>query len=103
LSAATPFSGGMGIRCLCGAAAGAELVIGSMFGRNENRDGMQARALAKKFNETFAQKYKVNCCKVLSAGFDFHSPERKAHCINMVNDSAEIVENLINANVKASK
>jgi len=100
LNAATSFSGGMGIRCLCGAVAGAQLVIGSMFGKNENRDGMKARALAKEFNEIFAKKYKVNCCKVLSAGFDFHSPERKSHCLNMVNDASEIVENLIKANIE---
>ena len=57
-----------------------------------------ARALAKEFNETFAQKYKVNCCKVLSAGFDFHSPERKQHCSGMVSDCAVILEDIIKAN-----
>ncbi len=100
LSAATAFSGGMGVRCLCGTVAGSQLVIGSMFGKNEQKDGMQARALAKQFNEKFSQKYKVNCCKVLSAGFDFHSPERKTHCTNIVNDAAEIVENIITSNIK---
>ena len=38
LSAATPFSGGMGIRCLCAAVAGSQIIIGSMFGKNEERD-----------------------------------------------------------------
>ena len=96
LMCATPFSGGMGIRCLCGAVAGAQLVIGSIYGKNKDQDGMQARALAKAFNEKFAQKYKVNCCKVLSAGFkDFHSPERKQHCTQKVNDSSEILESLL--------
>lgn len=97
LSVATSFSGGMGVRCLCGAVAGAQLVIGALYGRNnDNRDGMQARALAKEFNERFSKKYKVNCCKVLSAGFsDFHSPERKQHCTSMVNDSCEILDSLL--------
>lgn len=99
LSVATSFSGGMGIRCLCGAVAGAQIVIGSMYGKNDERDGMQARALAKQFNEKFAAKYKVNCCKVLSAGFEFHSPERKQHCCNMVNDSCEILENILKENL----
>ena len=99
LMCATPFSGGMGVRCLCGAVAGSMLVIGSMFGKNEKQDGMKARALAKEFNERFSQKYKVNCCKVLSAGFEFHSPERKAHCLNMVNDAAELTEKLIKENI----
>ena len=95
LCSASPFGGGMGVRCLCGAVAGSLLVTGSMFGRNDERDGMEARALAKEFNEKFSQKYKVNCCKVLSSGFEFHSPERKAHCMNMVNDASELTENII--------
>lgn len=99
LSVATSFSGGMGIRCLCGAVAGAQIVIGSMFGKNDERDGMQARALAKQFNEKFAEKYKVNCCKVLSAGFEFHSAERKQHCSSMVGDSCDILENILKENL----
>ena len=100
LSIATPFSGGMGVRCLCGAVAGAMLVIGSAYGKNEDNDGMKARALAKQYNEKFSQKYKVNCCKVLSAGFqDFHSAERKHHCCSMVNDSYIILEELLKENV----
>ena len=101
LSAATPFSGGMGVRCLCGAVAGSMLVIGSKYGKNNiDRDGMTARKLAKEFNEKFSQKYKVNCCKVLSAGFqDFHSYERKHHCCSMVNDSCEILENILQENL----
>ena len=98
VSIATSFSGGMSSRCLCGAVAGSQMVIGSMYGKNAERDGKKARALAKEFNETFAQKYKVNCCKVLSAGFDFHSPERKQHCSGMVSDCAVILEDIIKAN-----
>lgn len=101
LAVATSFSGGMGVRCLCGAVAGSQMVIGAMYGRNAERDGKKARALAKEFNEKFAEKYKVNCCKVLSKGFDFHSPERKQHCTSMVNDCAVILENIINANKEA--
>ena len=83
---------------LCGAVAGAQIVIGGMFGKTAERDGMQARKMAKQFNEMFAEKYKVNCCKVLSAGFDFHSQERKNHCTNMVGDSCEILENILSNN-----
>ena len=98
LSVATSFSGGMGVRCLCGAVAGAQIVIGGLYGKNSDRDGLKARALAKQFNEKFAQKYKVNCCKVLSAGFkDFHSPERKQHCTSMVSDSIKILEEILEA------
>ena len=101
LAIATSFSGGMGVRCLCGAVAGSQMVIGAMFGKNNERDGKKARALAKEFNEKFAQKYKVNCCKVLSAGYDFHSPERKQHCSDMVLDCAVIIDEIIEANKTA--
>ncbi len=103
LSIATSFSGGMGVRCLCGAVAGAQMIIGAMYGKNTQRDGKKARALAKEFNETFTKKYKVNCCKVLSAGFsDFHSKERREHCANMVNDCAVILEDIIKSNQEIS-
>lgn len=103
LAIATSFSGGMGVRCLCGAVAGSQMVIGAMYGKNQERDGKKARALAKQFNETFAQKYKVNCCKVLSAGFDdFHSKERREHCAGMVADCAIILEDIIKANQEAN-
>ena len=103
LCAATPFSGGMGIRCLCGAVAGTELVIGAMFGRTSDRDGMKARAISKEFNEKFAEKHKVNCCKVLSAGFDFHSPERKQHCLKLVQETAELAEETIKHAMKETE
>lgn len=98
LAVATPFSGGMGVRCVCGAVSGAMIVLGSMFGRNDERDSSKGRSLAKEFNEKFSAKYKVNCCKVLSAGYEMHSAERKQHCTHMVHDSGEILESLIKEN-----
>ncbi len=99
LSVATAFSGGMGVKCLCGAVSGSVLVIGSIFGKNEERDGLKARALSKQFNEKFAEKYKVNCCKVLSKGFEFSSSERKQHCSSMVGDCCDILENILKENL----
>ena len=46
ISIATSFSGGMGSGCLCGAVAGAQMVIGLLHGKNKDN---QARALAKEF------------------------------------------------------
>lgn len=86
---ATSFSGGMSSRCVCGAVAGAQLVIGFNHGKTKDNT---ARILAKEFYERFTKKHKVACCKVLSSGFnDFHSQERKAHCTNMVADASEIL------------
>ncbi len=89
LSAATSFSGGMGQGCLCGAIAGSQMVIGYIHGKGKTE---KARALAKEFIEEFKKNHKATCCRVLTAGFDFHSPERKAHCVNMVYDCAKILE-----------
>ena len=93
VSIATSFSAGMSSRCLCGAVAGAQMVIGLLHGKNKDNT---ARALSKEFYERFTKTHKVACCKVLSSGFaDFHSPERKAHCTNMVNDCAKILDEMI--------
>ena len=100
LPAATSFSGGMGVGCLCGAIAGAQMVIGSQFGRdniygNENLARVKAKELAQKFME----KHKATCCRVLTRGMEFSGPNRKAHCTNMVDDCQKLVEELIKVEV----
>ncbi len=93
VSIATSFSGGMSSRCLCGAVAGSQMVLGLLHGKNKDNT---ARNLAKEFYERFTLIHKVACCKVLSAGFkDFHSPERKNHCTNMVADCAKILDSML--------
>lgn len=92
LSAATSFSGGMGQGCLCGAIAGSQMVIGFIHGKGKTE---KARALAKEFIEEFKKSHKVTCCKALTAGLEFHSPERKAHCVNMVYDCGKILEMIL--------
>lgn len=100
LPVATSFSGGMGSGCLCGAVAASQIIIGYLFGR-ENRHGneVQARTMAKKFIEEFKKNHKATCCRVLTAGMDMASPERKAHCTNMVNDCSKILEEIIKVKV----
>ena len=58
-----------------------------------------ARAAAKKFIEEFKKNHKATCCRVLTAGLDMASPERKAHCTNMVNDCSKILEEMIKVKV----
>ncbi len=100
LPVATSFSGGMGSGCLCGAVAASQMVIGWLYGRN-NKDGneVKARALAKQFIEEFKKNHKATCCRVLISGLDMASPERKAHCSNMVNDCSKILEEMIKVKV----
>ena len=93
ISIATSFSGGMGSGCLCGAVAGAQMIIGHLHGKNKDNT---ARILAKEFYKRFTDKYKVTCCKVLTKDFkDFHSKERKEHCTNMVYDAARILDEIL--------
>jgi len=98
LAVATPFSGGMGVGCLCGAIAGAQMIIGSLYGKN-NKFGNEniARAKAKELVQRFTEKHNATCCRVLTRGLEMASPERKAHCVNMVDDCEKIVKDLLNS------
>lgn len=100
LSVATSFSGGMGSGCLCGAIAGSQMVLGWLYGKNNAQgNDVKARILAKQFIEEFKKNHKATCCRVLTAGMDMASPERKAHCTNMVNDCSKILEEMIKVTV----
>ena len=100
LPVATAFSGGMGSGCLCGAIAASQIIIGWLYGReNQSGNEVKARTLAKQFIEEFKKSHKATCCRVLTAGMDMASPERKAHCTNMVNDCARILDEMIKVKV----
>lgn len=98
LSCATSFSGGMSSGCLCGAIAGAQLVAGYNFGR-ENIAGneVSAREKAAMLVSEFKAKNKVTCCKVLSVGL--LGAERKQHCSKYISDVCESLEQLVKVKV----
>ena len=100
LPLATPFSGGMGVGCLCGAVAGAQMILGAQFGR-ENKAGNEniARKKAQELMQRFMEKHKATCCRVLTRGMEFSGPNRKAHCTNMVDDCQKIVKELTQVGV----
>lgn len=96
LPVATAFSGGMSSGCVCGAVAASQMVIGAINGKtDEGKDGLKARELAKKFVEQFKEKNKFTCCKSLTAGLAFGSPERKENCSRLVDESATIVKTIL--------
>ena len=100
LPVATPFSGGMGVGCLCGAIAGAQMIIGANYGRNNKFENeVLARAKAKELIQRFMETHKATCCRVLTRGMEMASPERKAHCNNMVNDCQKLVKELVQVGV----
>ncbi|MBQ8476451.1 C_GCAxxG_C_C family protein [bacterium] len=99
ISIATSFSGGMSSGCLCGAVAGSQMVLGLLHGKLKDN---KARQLAKEFYEKFSAIHKVTCCKVLTKDFkDFHSPERKNHCVNMVYDCSKILDEMLEKELSA--
>lgn len=98
LPVATPFSGGLGVGCLCGAVAGCQILLGYLYGKaNKNGNEVLARAKAKEFMQKFMEKYKATCCRVLTRGMEMGTPERKAHCTTMVDYCENLVKNLLNS------
>ncbi len=98
LSVSTVFSGGSSSGCMCGAIAGALMVLGYNYGRdNSANNHCSARNFAKEFMEKFKKLHKVTCCKVLSNGLT--GVEKKENCSKLVGDSAIILEELIKLKV----
>lgn len=96
VSAATSFSGGIGSGCLCGAASGSLMVIGSLFGKeNKYENPVIAKQLAKEFLTQFKDTHKATCCRVLSRGFEMGSPERKKHCCNFVEYASNLLDSVL--------
>lgn len=96
LAVATAFSGGMSSGCLCGAVAGAQMVLGANFGKNNIKNNEEtARAKAKEFIDEFKNKRKATCCRVLTAGLEFGSPERKQNCASLVEECSGILKKII--------
>ena len=101
LPVATSFSGGMGVGCLCGAIAGAQMIIGAQYGR-ENAQGNEplARAKAKELVQKFIEKHGATCCRVLTRNLEMGTSERKSHCTDMVEYCQNLVKELSQIEVK---
>lgn len=100
LAVATSFSGGMSSGCLCGAVAGAQIVLGNLYGRqNLNHNDSIAREKAKEFIESFREKRKATCCRVLTSGLEFGSKERKENCSALVEECATILEKMVGVKI----
>lgn len=96
LAVATAFSGGMSSGCLCGAIAASQMVLGHNYGKSNSCGNEEcARKLAKDFIDEFKKNRKATCCRVLTAGLEFGSVERKQNCTLLVQDCAEILESLV--------
>ena len=95
LSAATSFSGGMSSGCLCGAIAGAQLVIGLIYGKNNKfNNEIKARQVAAEFILKFKEKYNATCCRILSKNYEFNTIERKEHCSCIVDFCSQLLKEI---------
>ncbi len=92
---ASMFSSGMSSGCLCGALAGCQIVLGSIFGRDISQKTNLNRVVAREFIKTFKEQRKVTCCNALSAPYKNNSAEHGQNCINIVGESAQIAEKLV--------
>jgi hypothetical protein len=77
------------------------MIIGAQFGR-ENLAGNEnlARVKAKELVTKFMEAHGATCCRVLTRGLEMGSPDRKAHCTNMVESCQKLVEELAQVEVK---
>lgn len=97
---ASMFSKGVSSGCICGAVAGAEIAIGCIFGRNISERTALNRKVAAEFISTFKEKRKATCCNALSAPYKNDPIARRNNCSNLVEESAEILEQLIEKHSK---
>ena len=83
--------------CTCGAIAGGVMALGMFFGRTQGGDPRikQAMALARELHDSFQEKHRVLCCRVLTRGLQIGSPEHKNQCISFTGEVAEETARLI--------
>lgn len=104
LPLASPFSGGISSGCLCGTVSGAMLIIGYLYGKNNVFGNPPlARELAKEFMTKFKEAHKVTCCRALTKGLEHSSIERKQHCVNFVEFSSGLLDNILSTAEKISE
>jgi C_GCAxxG_C_C family probable redox protein len=85
MSTGFPFGFGDGGN-VCGAVAGATMCLGKVFGRVTPGDPQYAKccSLVREMNDDVIAKFGTTICPVLIEDYDFKTPERKQHCIDIV-------------------
>ena len=92
----TGFGQGMVSGCVCGAVAGAQMIIGATYGRTEaGQDPRECAAKAKTLVDKFKKIHKVTCCRALGGKFERGSLEQQQKCSQIIADAAGILEGLL--------
>lgn len=75
--------------CVCGAISGGVMALGMVYGRDHG-DVMNNRMLpiSAELHDHIKNLYKSTCCRVITKGLIFDSPERKAHCVKITGEVA---------------
>ncbi len=75
--------------CLCGAVSGGAMALGMAYGRvhGEPMDEKMFPVSAALHNHV-RDMYNSTCCRVLVKDYEFTSPERKAHCVQITGEVA---------------
>ncbi len=78
--------------CLCGAVSGGVIALGIAYGRNHG-EAMNEKMFpsAARLHDTIKEYYGSTCCRVLVRNYEFSSPERKKHCIQITGEVAAFV------------
>ena len=98
IAAASGFPVGIGgSGCTCGAISGGIMAIGLVFGRTEAKDEKVNRtmSLSKELHDTFRERHKTLCCRVLTKDMELGSPKHMDQCISLTGEVAEEVARII--------
>ncbi|WP_040212947.1 C-GCAxxG-C-C family protein [Clostridium polynesiense] len=78
--------------CLCGAVSGGVMALGMVYGRKHGEE-MQEKMfpIAAELHNHIKGIYKSTCCRVITRNFEFASPERKAHCVQITGETAAYI------------
>ena len=92
LRMATGFGGGIGhAGCVCGALAGAVMVIGLVRGRLETSENLEAvYELTNEFHRRFQAKFGATCCRVLNP-HEFGTKEHLLNCVTITGNTMELL------------
>ncbi|MBR1453425.1 MAG: C_GCAxxG_C_C family protein [Lachnospiraceae bacterium] len=83
--------------CICGALAGASMIIGTRYGRmsyDETRSD-KCFPINKELHDEFKKACGGTCCRVLMKGLDRDDPKRKENCSNYVKNALKITVELL--------
>ena len=83
--------------CLCGALAGGEMILGSIYGRKSFDETRTEECFdkAKVLHDKFKELNGATCCRVLMKGLERNDPKRKENCSGYVKNTIKIMKDLI--------